>query len=264
MPRLFALFCVGALVGCAGSATDSRTETSGKLSSNGLVLQAGELRQLSAAPLEGSPAAAALAATDDGLELLRYVATCALDDGDALEVGGDTLPGTLGLAPGWLHGTCDGSCQRWVSACLLAHANATGVHVPIWLRADHPALGASGDSPGGFTYQEGAFYGNVFADAGPQMFACAGRGLLAMGEGETIQQIDDVDAYFHHRLCTLEGECGVTSTGVCQAVPGGAPTCDDDAGAYGAYRSCHTGNFQRDEQPGTPAYDEVITVYLEP
>src|SRR5436189_174054 len=32
-------------------------------------------------------------------------------------------------------GQCDETCQRWVSACVLARTNAYGVHVPISLRA---------------------------------------------------------------------------------------------------------------------------------
>ena len=34
-------------------------------------------------------------------------------------------------------------------------------------------------------------------------------------------------------------------------------------GADGAFGACHTGFIARDGDLGTPAYDEVITVYLE-
>jgi hypothetical protein len=229
------LLSIGTTVACAGGAPDSRTETSGKLSSNGLVVQAGLLRQLSAAALDDSAAAADLASTEDGRELLAYVATCALDADQTLSIGGADLPGRLGLAPGWLDGACDGGCQRWVSACLLAHANASGVHVPIWLDADHPALGTGADPDGRFTYQEGAFYGDVFAATGPEMYACVGRGLI--GNGESVTLIDDANDYLHHRLCSLgDAECGFTSTGICQPTPGApAATCDEDAGASGAF-----------------------------
>jgi hypothetical protein len=265
MLRYLALLSIGATVGCAGAEPDGRTHTSGKLSSNGLVLHAGLLRQLASQALDGSAPAADLATTDEGLELLSYVATCALADGDVLAIGGEELPGALGLAPAWLHDACDGACQKWVSACLLAHANASGVHVPIWLRADHPALGSDPDAGDGFTYQEGAFYGDLFTAGGPEMYACVGRGLIDESSDVTITQIDDADEYLHHRLCKLGGdECGFTSTGICQAMPEGpVATCDDDAGALGAFGGCHTGDWQREGQDGTPAFDEVITVYLE-
>ncbi|HVU52271.1 MAG TPA: HYR domain-containing protein [Polyangia bacterium] len=77
-------------------------------------------------------------------------------------------------------GQCDESCQRWVSACVLARTNAYGVHVPISMRA--PAGPPAGASPGkmlqlaavqaalvvgpdeaAFQEREGAYYGNLFA-----------------------------------------------------------------------------------------------------
>src|SRR4029079_457496 len=111
-------------------------------------------------------------------------------------------------------GVCDETCQRWVSACVLARTNAYGVHVQISLRAPAGAPQAIRDalavdnSPGGesdvYTLPEGVFYGNIFAttpvnttttgscttdtsgnvqcladgsiESTPQYFACAGPG----------------------------------------------------------------------------------------
>jgi hypothetical protein len=58
-----------------------------------------------------------------------------------------------------------------MTACLLAHVNTSGVHIPIWL-----------DSEGGigwgqnvsFPYQEGSFFGNVFVNP-PKGYFCNGK-----------------------------------------------------------------------------------------
>jgi hypothetical protein len=76
-------------------------------------------------------------------------------------------------------GRCDESCQRWVSACVLARTNAYGVHVRISMRApaNSPpghelqfervrralAPDPSGTELDDFRNREGAYYGNLFA-----------------------------------------------------------------------------------------------------
>jgi hypothetical protein len=101
-------------------------------------------------------------------------------DGGAGEAGvGDA--GTSDVSPGEggssEAGQCDESCQRWVSACVLARTNAYGVHVNISMRAPANAPQAikdalavsdverNGDDAGtaGYTLREGAYYGNIFA-----------------------------------------------------------------------------------------------------
>src|SRR5690349_20721110 len=101
------------LVACAAPPDGAESKT-GKMSSNGLVLHADLLRDLSGSPLATSPAAAQLASTPDGLELLSYVVTCALPDGAALDVSGQHLTGALGLAPDWEHASLDDSGKRWI------------------------------------------------------------------------------------------------------------------------------------------------------
>jgi hypothetical protein len=74
-------------------------------------------------------------------------------------------------------GTCDESCQRWVSACILARTNAYGVHVLVSMRAPantppgrqaqfdniRKALETTADERSEFGTREGAYYGNLFA-----------------------------------------------------------------------------------------------------
>ena len=81
------------------------------------------------------------------------------------------------VRPGAQTGTCDESCQRWVSACVLARTNAYGVHVQISMRAPavaplrsraavreiQAALSTSPTEVTDFSYREGAYYGNIFA-----------------------------------------------------------------------------------------------------
>jgi hypothetical protein len=87
-------------------------------------------------------------------------------------------------------GSCDESCQRWVSACVLARTNAYGVHVNISMRApanapqaikdalkvtDVERNGSDAGDAGAAAYslREGAFYGNIF-ETTPTPMVCSG------------------------------------------------------------------------------------------
>jgi hypothetical protein len=85
-------------------------------------------------------------------------------------------------------GTCDESCQRWVSACILARTNAYGVHVLISMRAPantppgrqaqfdriRAALQTTAVEVSEFNRREGAYYGNLFATT-PGTFDANGK-----------------------------------------------------------------------------------------
>jgi hypothetical protein len=253
------------------------TSTEDKLSSNGLALRVAELAKLSTQPLSagGGDTATELAldevvtgallASDDGRELLTYVALCALDADTALVTGaGDRFAGHLGLAPQWATERCDPTCQRWISACLLAHGNAMDVPVTISLRGDHPALTWSDELGAAYAFQEAAFYGNVFGgdEAALEMYACAGRDLLSLdGADDASRLLERVDDYFYERLCAV-GPCGVVPTGPCyyhHVVSVG--TCARDAGLDGGYADCAVAPGV-DWSRADPVYPEAITVYL--
>jgi hypothetical protein len=114
--------------------------------------------------------------------LLKYTARCALRDGQFLEDSEGTegqparrYPGSLGLAPEWLDGTCGDDCQERVSSCLIALTNRTGKHVALSLLSNASGMSegmrpSAQDLP--FPHQEGAFFGNMFTG---QAFACHGR-----------------------------------------------------------------------------------------
>ncbi len=258
-----------AAVACAPMAIDSGPGdvTEGKQSSNGLQLSELTLRRLTAEPL--SVQAPALAADAAGAELLDYAARCALGDGQRVSAGGRDYAGHLGLAPGWRDGACDASCRRWVSACLIAHGNVPGESVRIWLRADHPALGAApSDAP--FPYQEAAFYGDVFvpADQPLAMHACLGRDVFGGATDESIHVLQEsLEEYLHHRMCTVQDTCGIEVAGFCHrdVEPRELTACDRDGGARGAYGACHTRSAgARDEGADDDVvFHEVITIYVE-
>jgi hypothetical protein len=118
--------------------------------------------------------------TEQQALLWKYTARCALREDQALEqeVGPSRrkvrFKGGLGLAPEWQNGGCDAACQQKVSACLAALTNQTGLHVSVSLMSRAPSLSvmAPSDSDIGYPFQEGAFFGNVFAGVA---YVCRGR-----------------------------------------------------------------------------------------
>ena len=175
----------------------------------------------------------------------------------------------------WGDGVCDETCQRWVSACVLARTNAYGVHVPISLRAPagapqaiKDALEVSTAEASTYTLPEGAFYGNIFATtpttpapAGgngdatgpiastPQFFACA-------GPGSNIPAVTK-------RFCSSQGDQAVIKVpGVCVTNSSQAGICVDafgnPASTLGQIVSCPSSAL-----PPATQYSEYLTVFLQ-
>jgi len=130
-----------------------------------------------------------LMSTEAGIEIAGYIAQCALPAGQSLtklrESDGRTivLAGALGLAAEWKDGACNATCQEWVTACLLARTNVTGVTIGLWLSADHPAIGLGKDP--GYPLYEATFYGNVFQDPEAQ-YLCRGTNAGTGGLGDHL------------------------------------------------------------------------------
>lgn len=78
--------------------------------------------------------------------------------------------GTLGLAPDWLQGApATVAEQRIVSACLAAHANKYGLHVPVsvqGLSATGVAIPTTAVELLLYSEREACFFGNVFSGEG--------------------------------------------------------------------------------------------------
>jgi hypothetical protein len=148
------------------------------LSSNGL----GTINGL--ASEAGLSSTGGLMSTPAGRMTVRYLVRCALPLGDSITKQ-DALgtsyafAGQLGLAPQWKNGSCDSSCQQAISACMLAHVNTTGVHIPLWLVSPNAAIGW--DTSPQYPNREGTFFGNIFyANASSKVvdaFYCNGPGF---------------------------------------------------------------------------------------
>jgi hypothetical protein len=102
--------------------------------------------------------------TDSGRRTVAYIVKCALSSNDSLvkqdQNGASyTFPGGIGLCPSWKDSgiATNGSCQERVSACLMAHVNTSGVHVPIWLDSAASTIGWGIDKTN-FPFQEGSFF----------------------------------------------------------------------------------------------------------
>ena len=98
----------------------------------------------------------------DAHQFVEYLVSCALPAGDDVAIQGETFAGALGLAPEWADGPCGETCQRWVSACLLARVNARGERVQISMRGPDDALHPGEREIVDFPVEDGTFFGNLF------------------------------------------------------------------------------------------------------
>jgi hypothetical protein len=251
------VFSTMVLVSCGGTGdadltnTRSALETENALTANALTANALTANALTANALTANALTAnaltANALTANGLrdplgrELLKYVVSCALPDGAGVtvKVDGTTyqFQGSIGLAPDWArpNGSCDGSCQRWVSACVLARVDAAGVEREISIRGDNPALRPTWHELRDYSHREATYYGNIFADHEPR--------YLCLSPGATSDT----------RVCgpSLD-DCPMTVVG----------SCDDvcaDRGAFGTFQDCRTGRRWN----GGAVYAETVTVFLQ-
>ncbi len=179
--------------------------------------------------------------TADGREVLKYVAQCALRDGDILVAEHEGVPyefpGLLGLAPQWENAPLQESQQRMLSACLLAHVNAFGVSVPISMRAK-PGLPSTPDERILYSVSEGAFFGDVFVDGELKAYSCQGSVSTAALEHSDARAL---------RVCTDgTGECAIVPVGRCIDV------CEERHPDEG-WKKCWAGGV---------LYPETVSVYL--
>jgi hypothetical protein len=150
------------------------------LSGNGLSGSALVLNPLATSGLSSSTY---LMNSDSGRSTLSYLVRCALPAGHTITKKDTTgasysFAGGIGLTPQWETGTCDSDCQQWISACMLAHVNTAGVHIPIWIVGQDSYLGWGQSST--YPNQEGTFFGNIFRtnNAGHvDAYYCEGMGF---------------------------------------------------------------------------------------
>jgi hypothetical protein len=196
-PAWFGALAVGgALSGCAevagdvGAFEDEATTDNGLSTVNGLSVVNGlsTVNGLSIvnglSTVNGVPSGSGMMTTATGRAQVAYIVRCALPASASItktdQYGTSyTFQGLLGLAPQWQSGACDTTCQESVSACLLAHVNTAGIHIPLWIVSQHAAVGWGQDPE--FPNQEAAFFGNVFMPGAhgtdpnkPPMYYCTG------------------------------------------------------------------------------------------
>ncbi len=167
----------GALAGCAemeadvGETDEAATTENGLSTVNGLSTRNGlaTINGLSTrnglATIYGLSSTSGLMTTALGRLQVSYLVRCALpanasitkNDANGISY---TFPGLLGMAPQWQNTSCDTNCEEAVSACMLAHVNTAGLHVPLWIVTQNAAVGWGQDPE--FPNQEGSFFGNVF------------------------------------------------------------------------------------------------------
>ena len=217
-----------------------------RLSLNRLSLNRLSLNRLSLNRLSLNGAASdGLEQTEQGRELLSYVARCALRDADILVAEHDGVtyefPGLLGVAPEWENAPLTDSLQNWVSACLLAHVNAYDTSVPISLRAPEKLEFDISESVA-FPVYEATFFGNVF-NVEQVMYACT---------GDMPEVANTLSADRALRACSdaanADGtsECQFVTVGRCRDI------CSDKSPGMG-WAGCAAGGVN---------YAEAVSVYL--
>jgi hypothetical protein len=234
---LLAFVVAGA--GCAASepslgTTESHVETQNRLATNRLATNRLATNRLATNGLSEVSSIAdlkAMASDEGGRELLTYMLSCALPEGQSLSVETDTgtytFDGLIGLAPNWLTTPLSVEDRRWVSACLLARVNYYGITVHISMRGDSPALAITPEEGSDYPLYEGAFWGDLFVD-GPQ-----DKNACISAYKATDPQVADVPL----RECTVptgDGTltmCDFKAAGTCEDVCSGR---DGDNG----YASC--------------------------
>ncbi len=242
--------------GCGGAqpaveATTSALTTENALTANALTANALTANALTANALTANALTAnaltANALTANGLkdplarELMKYVVSCALPADQTLSMSIDgtsySFPGGLGLAPQWgkRGGSCDETCQRWVSGCVLARVDFLGVEELISERGANLALSTTWPELIGYPAIEATYYGNIFI-AGQPMFVC-----LPPGKDEIP------------RVCgpSLDN-CPMTVVGSC------AKACAYQMPFVGGYVSCSSSGKARKPE----IYPESVTVFL--
>jgi len=174
LTTLTTLFALALAPACAADEPQIGSETQASSSSNALSDNRLSYNRLSYNRLSYNGLDNDMHVDAEGREVLRYIAKCALSEGDTLVVespeGTFEFAGLLGLAPQWEDGGIDVEAQETITACLLAHVNKFGVSVPISVR--HPDLACPAGEEDRFTRFEGAFFGNIFDPEGA-MFACS-------------------------------------------------------------------------------------------
>lgn len=211
------------------------------LSANGLSANGLSANGLSANGLSANGLLVASLADPMNQRFMSYLVSCALPAGHSVTfqsgTASFTFSGEIGLAPTWENGACDQSCQRWVSACLLARVNHLGVHREISMRGETSALALESHELQQYPQAEATYFGNLFQPA-QERYACLPPGATSIS-----------------RVCGDSlGDCPMAVVGSCDDV------CNDP-GRFHSYRDCSSQSLSP-RGPDLPRYAETISVFL--
>jgi hypothetical protein len=206
--------------------------------------------------------------TAGGRKLVSYLVKCALAANDSLvkqdQYGNNyTYAGGIGLCPAWKNGgvSNDPTCMEGLSACLMANVNTAGVHIPIWLDSNDPAIGWGVDRVN-YPMQEGTFFGDIIDTGpltatskptltGPVAYYCDGAGYPAGASGIVAGRLGAnqmgapyVNPFGAGTLCQNAPNGGATgqySMGVGGSCPSGSST-NPAAGCPDGYKALTANN----------------------
>ncbi|HWM84636.1 MAG TPA: hypothetical protein VNO33_02335 [Kofleriaceae bacterium] len=223
------------------------------------------LHALAGGALDG--AATVLVDDEDGRSLLSYVVRCALATGVTAAFPRNGLPalvytGQLGFATGWKQNALGDTGRRLMTGCLMGHVNAFETQVPISIR--NAIVGdANLVEKLLFPSQELTVYGNYFAPAAArEVYVCFGKAVAqSLGADGALGGL--LPSYLDLRVCSMSEECGFNRVGACYRWPSipsvTEAACEEQSGSF--YEPCHEAPI---EQQMTPAWDETVSVYLQP
>ncbi|HTE49325.1 MAG TPA: hypothetical protein VK698_00520 [Kofleriaceae bacterium] len=223
------------------------------------------LNALGGGALDG--ATTALVDSEPGRALLSYVVRCALGSGATATFPRPGAPalvytGLLGFAPAWKQGSLNLTGRRLMTGCLMAHVNAFETQVPISIR--NAVVGDAGlVEKLLYSAQELAVYGNYFAPAAErEVYVCFGQ-AVAQSLGNDGALSSALPSYLDLRVCSTSQQCGFNRVGACYHWPSTPQVttwaCERQSGSL--FESCHEAPIQ---QQVTPAWEETVSVYLQP
>ncbi len=130
-------------------------------SANGLVTILLSGATLAASGTPDARFAAWFDSTPTANEFMTYFVKCALPAGERVTFRSYSWAGVIGVAPNWKYGSPTTADQERVTACLMAHVNADGMHVSISVRSNVTSYTQTEATAYGI--KEGMFFGNIFA-----------------------------------------------------------------------------------------------------
>jgi len=264
LPHGVALLCALPLVGCLAQDGDAADEdvgveqqaaftnnalTNNALTNNALTNNALTNNALTNNALTNNALTNNALSDSNARAVLKYIVSCALPAGRQVSFVADgvsySYPGELGLAPEWelTNGTCNKSCQQWVSACVMARVDYLGEKVLISARGDTSVLRASLTERYSYSVREGTYFGNIFA-ATTERYACIAPGRTG-----------------------LPRVCGPTTVGCVVEALGSCSQVCDKIGSDGSFRQCSNEDSNAaQDQPKfkDTTYDGTVTVFLAP